>query len=36
LLGALHIGPSGAFVERVDASWGQASGAYSGFGADLH
>jgi acylphosphatase len=33
LLAALRIGPSGAYVERVDASWGDASGAYTGFTA---
>lgn len=33
LLAALRVGPSGAYVERVDDSWGEASGAYRGFGA---
>ncbi len=31
LLAALRLGPPGAFVERVDASWGEATGAYEGF-----
>jgi acylphosphatase len=31
LLAALRIGPSGASVERVDASWGEATGASSRF-----
>ena len=33
LAAALRIGPSAAHVERVDASWGEASGAYTGFAA---
>ena len=32
LLAALKQGPSGAYVERVDASWLPASGGYQGFG----
>ena len=33
LLAALRIGHSGAYVEKVDASWSAASGTYRGFGA---
>ena len=31
LLSALHLGPPGAHVERVDVSWGEPSGAHEGF-----
>jgi acylphosphatase len=31
LLGALRDGPRGAWVERVDATWSEAGGAFSGF-----
>ena len=31
LLGALNDGPSGAWVERVDASWRAATGGLDGF-----
>jgi acylphosphatase len=33
LLAALRLGPTGAYVEKVDISWSAASGAYTGFGA---
>jgi acylphosphatase len=31
LLASLRIGPSGSYVEKVDASWGEATGRYQGF-----
>jgi len=31
LLAALRVGPPGAYVERVDVSWGEATGGYQGF-----
>jgi acylphosphatase len=31
LLGALHEGPAGARIERVDASWAAATGEFAGF-----
>jgi acylphosphatase len=33
LLAALRIGPPGSYVERVDTTWGSASGVYPGFAA---
>jgi acylphosphatase len=33
LLAALKLGPSGSHVERVDATWGEATGGYQGFAA---
>jgi acylphosphatase len=32
LLAALRVGPSGAYVEKVEASWGESTGGYEGFG----
>jgi len=31
LLAALRVGPPGAYVERVDVSWGEATGGNQGF-----